>query len=344
MRQHPTRRGFTILELIAIIASLVVGYVAAVPQLGQARGQARELKDSTQLRGITQACAIWAQHNQERYPMPSRVDRDGAVLPRPDGLNGIDLRLDTTGNALSMLMWNGFFPVELAVSPSEVGNVQVMANFNSAAPPTAVRPRDAFWDPAFRGTALDEWGGKVPGAAGDASHNSYAQMAYHGTREVMWSNTFSAREACWGNRGPAYTLDQGTWTPLADNPFGDGSTTNRIHGAPETWEGNVAFNDQHVEFLTRPDPQQLTWAFPGLEDQMNRRQPDNLFHSETDHDRRIIDEDIAPVAGNDGRGTLKATGKRGGDGALDQRNNYLRPIAKVVPGENGVFEAQFWID
>lgn len=340
---HRTR-GFTILELIAIIAILVVGYVAAVPQLGQARDQARELKDSTQLRGITQACAIWAQNNQERNPIPSTLEHNGHVLPRPDGLAGRDLRLDTTGNILSLLIFNGFIPVELTMSPAEVGNVQAMLNYQYAHPTTTVSPRDAFWDPAFRGTALDEWGGKVPGTVGDASHNSYAQMAYHGTREVMWSNTFSSREACWGNRGPAYTLDQGMWTPLTDSPFGDGSTTNRIHGDPGSWEGNIAFNDQHVEFVTRPDPEQLPWAFPGLEDQLNRRLPDNLFHSETDHDRRIIDENIALVAGNDGRGTLKATGRRDGDGALDQRNNYLRPISKIVPGENGVIEAQFWID
>lgn len=344
MRPNHTNRGFTILELVAIIASLVIGYVAAVPQLGQARDQARELKDSTQLRGITQACAIWAQNNRERYPIPSRIDLNGSTIARPDGLVGRDLRLDTTGNTLCLLIWNGFLPPELAVSPNEVGNVEVMANFNSAAPQSAMRPRDAFWDPAFRGTPLDEWGGKVPGAVGDASHNSYAQMAYHGAREAVWSNTFSSAEACWGNRGPAYTLDRGVWTPLAGSPFGDGSTTLRIHGAPETWEGNIAFNDQHVEFLDRPDPMHLSWVFPGLEDQLNRRHPDNVFHSENDHDRTVIDENIALVAGNDGRGSLKATGKPGGKGALDQKNNYLRPISKVVPGENGTIETQFWID
>lgn len=344
MQHQPKRRGFTILELVAIIVSFVVGFVVAMPTLEGNRDTARQLKDSTQIRGIVQACAIWAQYNDERYPTPSRVDRNGSTLPRPDGLTGPDLRLDTTGNTLSMLMWNGFFPVELAVSPAEVGNVQVMADFMSVNPPTAVRPRDAFWDPAFRGTPLDEWGGKVPGAVGDAGHNSYAQVAYYGGRARLWSNTFSSVEACWGNRGPAYTLGDGGWVPLEGNQFGDGSTTMRIHGEPTTWEGNIGFNDQHVEYLTRPDPDSLRWRFPAPEGRGNLPANDNVFHAEHDRTRAPIDEHIKPVQGADGRGTIRGTMAEGGDGALDQRDNYLRPIARVVPGKNGRITAEFWID
>ncbi len=340
---HRTR-GFTILELVAIIASLVVAYVTAVPQLGQARDQARELKDSTQIRGILQASAIWAQHNHERYPTPSRIDRNGATIARPDGLKGPDRRLDTTGNVLSLLIWNGFIPDDLTVSSAEVGNVRVMPNYQTVDPASAVDPMQALWDPAFRGTPLDEWGGNVPGNAGDASHNSFAQVAYFGGREHLWSNTFSATEATWGNRGPAYTLHRGVWRPLQGSPFGDGSNTMRIHGEPDSWAGNIGFNDQHVSFVTWPDPDALVWTFPDIEGDMERMQCDNLFHSETDRDRKTIDENIALFAGNDGRGSVKWTGKRGGPGALDQRNAYLRPISKVVPGENDLIEAQIWVD
>ncbi len=331
------RRAFTILELVAVLVSCVISIVVATQS---SRAVARQLKDSTQIRGITQACAIWAQNNREKYPTPSRVDMTGATLPRPDGLNGRDLRLDTTGNTLSMLIWNGFFPPELTVSPAEKGNVKLMDTFQSANPPTAMRPHDAFWDPAFRGTPLDEWGGKVPGKIGDASHNSYAQVVYPGGREKLWTNTFSSREASWGNRGPAYEFDGGSWHPIAGNQFGDGSTTMRIHGEPETWEGNIGFNDQSVDYVLRPDPEHLVWTFS--EPQM--RLPDNLFHAEHDHTRALIDEHIKVVMGNDGRGMAEFTGVKGGAGALDQKNNYLRPISKVLPGENGAIEVQFWID
>lgn len=347
MQQRSTRRGgFTIVELVFLIIGLTLGFVSAMAPLGHARQQARELKDSTQIRAITQASLIWAQHNQERYPIPSRFDRTGIVLPRPPDLQGPDLRLDTTGNVLSLLIFNGFVPTEDTVSPAEVGNGAVMQKYQLARPSTAVDPAMALWDPAYRGTPLDEWGGRVPGAVGDASHNSYAQVAYHGGRDHLWSNTFSATEAVWGNRGPAYTLERDQWVPLPNSPFGDGSTTNGIHGEPTSWAGNIAFNDGHVEFLTRPDPQTLAWTFPGLEDQLQRVWPDNVFHAEHDHIRAPIGEDIGFVAGRDGRGVARYTGRVGrvGPGALDQRNNYLRPIARILPGENGALEAHIWVD
>lgn len=337
---HNASHGFTIVELVAVVVGLFVAFVTAVPQLGQARDEARQLKDSTQIRGIVQACAIWAQHNKEAYPTPSRIDLAGATLPRANGFIGRDLRLDTIGNTLSLLIWNGFIQLELTLSPDEAGNVEIMGNFQFVNPSTAVRPFDALWDPAFRGTPLDEWGGKVPGKAGDASHNSYAQVVYPGARAKLWSNTFSAREANWGNRGPAYALDGGTWKPMAASPFGDGSATMRIHGAPDTWEGNIGFNDMSVEFVSRPDPERVIWTFPEL----GMNLPDNLFHAEHDQSRAPTDELLEAAKGGDGRGVARGTGNKGGTGALDQSNNYLRPISKVLPGENGTLEVQFWID
>lgn len=345
MRQPiPARRAFTLIEVGAITAMLTIGAATVLPQLQEARATARQLKDATQIRGITQACAIWAQHNGDRYPTPSRIDKTGTTLPRPAGLKGRDIRLDTTGNTLSLIIFNGFIPIELTLSPAEVGHVEVMKNYQTAYPTTAVDPAKCLWDPAFRGTPLDEWGGKVPGAVGDASHNSYAQAVYQGARESIWSNTFSATEACWGNRGPAYILRDNAWHPLAGSTFGDGSTTMEIHGDPETWEGNIGYNDQHVDYVKRPDPETLVWAFPGIADESNREFPDNLFHSEHDNSRWLIDEQIELVTETDGRGTVKATGKNGGSGALDQRNNYLRPISKVIPGQSGLIEAKIWID
>jgi type II secretory pathway pseudopilin PulG len=337
-------RGFTMIEVGAVLATLSVGAAVVLPQVQEARATARQIKDSTQLRGIAQACAIWAQNNKDHNPLPSEVDREGATLPLPEGFEGKVAQLDTTGNILSLLIFNGFIPTELTVSPAEVGNVEVMEDYQYANPTTTINPQRALWDPAFRGTPLDEWGGKVPGAVGDASHNSYAQVAFHGARRAMWGNTFLATEACWSNRGPVYVRRDQAWYPLAGSMFGDGSTTMIIHGDPDTWEGNTAFNDQHVEFFKRPDPEQLPWSFAGADGQGERIHLDNLFHAEHDQTRWLIDEQVELVADHLGRGTVHATGTKNGSGALDQRNNYLRPISKVIPGENGALRAQIWID
>lgn len=342
-----TRRGFTAIEVLVVLGVLILIAVIALPLLGGFRTHrhgTRGLKDSTQIRGISQASAIWAQNNNGQYPMPSEIDLDGYTIARPAGLVGPDRRLDTTGNALSLMIWNGFFPVEFAVSPAEAGNVDPMYGYESASPTAAVNPTQAYWDPAFRGTPLDEWGGNVPGLAGDPSNNSYAQAAWFHDRATIWSNTFSSTEAIWGNRGPAYTLNNGQWEAIQGNNFGSRSTTMQIHGPSGAWNGNIGFNDQHVEYFTQPDPPTLMWTFTGPTGGMPQMLPDNLFHSEDDQTRAIIDEQIKTVIGTDGRGTLFGDGAPGGSGALDQQNNYLRPISKVVPGTNGAIEAQFWID
>ena len=180
---------------------------------------------------------------------------------------------------------------------------------------------------------------------GDPSHNSYAQMAWFGERASLWSNTFASTQACWGNRAPVYELHNAQWRPVKGNQFGDRSITMLAHGSRKSWSGNIAFNDQHTEFVTSPDPQQLVWTFPGLGgNPTSMTLPDNLFHAEHDHNRAPISEHATPVSGTDGRGVIYRTTGAGGTGALDQKNNYLRPIARVLPGENGKIEAQIWID
>lgn len=337
-------RGFTLIEVGAITAVLSVGAVIVMPQVQEARDEARKSRDSMHVRGILQACAIWGTNNRDQYPMPSRVDAIGATLPRPDGLQGRDLRLDTTGNILSMLIFNGFFPAELTVSPFETGNVEVFDDYQVANPQAAANPDKALWDPRYRGTPLDEWGGKVGGKAGEAGHNSYAHAMPKGARRPSWSNTFSAVEAVWGNRGPAYTLEGGQWKLVEGSPFGDASNTLKFYEGEDAWAGHVAFNDQHVEFLLQPDPESLIWTFKDIENELDRSRADNVFHAEHDDTRAPIDEHLAVVAGQDGRGAAKATGEDPGMGALDQRNNYLRPISKVVSKSESVREVQFWID
>ncbi len=346
-RTPPHRRAMTIIEVLVVVGVVILLALLVLPFAAGFRSSqhgARPLKDSTQIRGITQACAIWAQNNNGRYPTPSEIDLNGDTIARPAGLVGPDRRLDTTGNALSMLIWNGFFPVELCVSPAEAGNVQRFNNFQAASPASAVNPTRAQWDPAFRGTPLDEWGGGIPGKVGDPSHNSYAQVAWFDDRATIWSDTFNATQACLANRGPAYTLDKGNWEPIPGSSFGAKSVTMKIHGPTNAWNGNVAFNDQHVEFITRPDPQTLTWTFTGPSGATPQILADNLFHAENDNTRAIIDERIAMVMGNDARGTIEGDGSPGGSGALDQQNNYLRPISRVLPGQSGQISAEFWID
>ncbi|MEX0774624.1 MAG: hypothetical protein WD042_02795 [Phycisphaeraceae bacterium] len=49
-------------------SSLSLGVGIALPALGAARRTARQMQDSTQVRGIIQGCILYAQGNAERYP------------------------------------------------------------------------------------------------------------------------------------------------------------------------------------------------------------------------------------------------------------------------------------
>ena len=112
--------------------------------------------------------------------------------------------------------------------------------------------------------------------ATDPGGFSYAHMPPVGNRRVKWGNTFAATEAIIGNRGPQYTGPggaTGTWTLIpavttVDNtyrtPVGVGSNTLLIHGGRTTWEGNIAYNDNHVSYESRPDPETTPFTFTGL--------------------------------------------------------------------------------
>lgn len=300
------KRGFTLIELLVVIAIIALLVGILLPALAKARASARQIKDGTQVRNIVQAMTIFAQSNRDSYPVPSALDTNNVTLEVAVG-NG----KDAIGQALSVLIFNASISPELCVSPSETnGNIQVDTGYQNNRP-QAVQGSDAnraaaLWDPAFRGTPIDTTRTRAGGTTStDPGHNSYASLVWLlGNRSSKWSNTFNATEAVFGNRGAEW--DAGTqgassttnttsddqvagtanaitnWV-LSNGNRGTQSNTLGIHGGRTTWEGNIAYNDNHVNFESRPDPSEITYTRGSVTSGSAQRVfPDNFFIDETD--------------------------------------------------------------
>jgi prepilin-type N-terminal cleavage/methylation domain-containing protein len=279
-------RGFTLIELLVVIAIIALLVGILLPALGKARASARQLKCGTQVRNIVQAMATWAQNNRDQYPLPSQVDKDQLTINLGDTAKSADTTLnrakDNTGNIYSLLIWNGAISPEMTVSPAESqGVIKAAANYESSQPTKAgtTLRQTALWDPGFAGSpATNDGAFTQPGATGfggryvaGEGNNSYAHNFLFGARATRWSNTFVSTEAIVGNRGPVFTtrtvwpgasggtVTNGNWTLVANSAFGTNSATMLIHGGRNTWEGNIGYNDGHVNFETRVDPPEVTY-------------------------------------------------------------------------------------
>ncbi|MCC6229151.1 MAG: prepilin-type N-terminal cleavage/methylation domain-containing protein [Phycisphaerales bacterium] len=332
------RKGFTLIELLVVIAIIALLIGILLPALGKARASARQLKDQTQVRGIVSAMALWAQNNGDLYPLPSVLDKANATIDPTDPK--LAFQKDTTRHILSLMIFNGNIPTEICVGPAEANGSVEQYNKYELNQPKDAKDSDktkALWDPSFQGTPLDKETASHADNKGK-SHNSYAHTPPFGKQRAKWSNSFNATETCIGNRGPIYKGDaENGWVLTDVNPeVGVNSNTLLIHGSRTTWEGNIGYNDNHVNFEVKADPETLTYNFTGLQ-AGKRTRPDNLFMAEKDDDGKPVDATVSKVDVNyKGAYSKDACNKAG--------NAFLRPYSTVTGADSGAAAIDTWVD
>ncbi|MCK4871696.1 MAG: hypothetical protein KAS72_03120 [Phycisphaerales bacterium] len=255
-------RGLALIEVIVIMAMVCLLVVLLLPLLNtpwrpRAPGDAAlHTRDAAQVREIHKGLIMWAQQNSDAYPLPSEIDAASDTIT----VDGDASRKNASGSIYSILVYNGLVMPDVLISPLEPSDEIVKKDdYEYYDPSAAVNPSRARWDPAFRGTPRDIRDGQTgPGNV------SYAHLALAGPRRMAeWRATLNSDYPVLANRGPEEL--NGTWdstthaitgTALAPGMTGTSSITLRMHGFADSWEGNVAYNDNHVIFETtthRPD-------------------------------------------------------------------------------------------
>lgn len=284
-------RGFTLVDLAGTIVALTCAGAIGALSLGDdvqdaekdARQRAVEKRqqDSTHLRGIHQAMVLFAQNNKDYYVRPSLLDVSG------DTIAGDKAAKDTTANILSVLVFNGFIGCDILVSPLENNkNIAGKTDYEFSSPKSAVNASRALWDPSL---SADFTGGHT-------GNISYAHAMPFGERlTTAWSNSFQSDVAAFSNRGPqiksvSYSEDNAQATlelalPTSNTlKFFDESNP-RTAGEAIAWRGNVAYQDNHIDFVESKlgDKQTVKDSKVGkFKFAEERTRPDVMFYDEPD--------------------------------------------------------------
>ncbi len=262
------KHGFTLVELLVVMAIIALLIGLLLPALAKARAQAQLTKDQAQVKEIHQSWIVFSRELDGHLPTPGLIDR----LPDPvlgmdvPGRGPEDLTMNTTPNLYSVCIMRHYFTPQMCFSPTEPsGRVIYKDDYrftyydplgaNSDCQGSDLEP-DCYWDPTFKAELLVQ------------SNTSYAHMPIAAERKKRhWRDTMDSRFAMIGTRG---VVDG-----ELDSDIYYASVTLEFHGGSKEWVGNVAFNDNHTERLDTFFPENLNYQIAGT------TFADNIFKDDT---------------------------------------------------------------
>jgi len=276
MTQRP---GFTLVELLVVMAIIALLISVLMPALARARANAKKLQDLTQVKEVHKALISWGMELGDHMPIPGLLQRQkdqmlGAYVP---GRGAENAGYNDHGSLHAAAIMHNCYKPDLIISPVEpspIVSVYDEYDMSAYAPAGSDGPgfEGVYWDPTLEANLEGDGSG-----FGNQCHVSYAMMPLAGERRINHWDRLSGESSfpMMGTRGAR----EGDIS-LLDPQNAHQTTTVQFHGMPEQYVGVFVFGDNHTETFETFYPEMVQYQQIDLSNGDRATVPDNIFQAD----------------------------------------------------------------